>query len=102
MTDQEPRRSDTADPDTSRLIDELGHPEPAVRKAAAVALGERGDLHAIPALSALLNDSDCPVRLAAVEALGRIGGLQVISPLMDALTDENEQVRAAAAFGLAE
>jgi len=101
MTGTEPTPTGSS-ADQARLLHDLTHPDPGVRTAAAVALGELGEGGTIPARAEALNDREWSVRLAVVEALGRIGGPRAIPPLMDALTDPNEQVRAAATFGLAE
>lgn len=50
----------------------LGDPDPRVRSAAAVALGEVGGERAAGALQELLMDPDSVLSLAAEEALGRL------------------------------
>ncbi len=56
-----------------------------MRQAAADALGQLGDAHAIkPLIAALRRDQDHNVRQAAAKALGMIG-TPMVSPLQDAL-----------------
>lgn len=54
-----------------------------VMEAAATALGERGVVRAVPALSRLLAVDDSQIREAAARALGRIGGAQAAQFLFD-------------------
>jgi HEAT repeat protein len=60
---------------------------PAVREAAARALGERGAAarSAVPALVVVLTDPQRRVRQQAAEALGDIGDPQAVEPLADVL-----------------
>jgi HEAT repeat protein len=51
----------------------LLHPAGNLRKEAAIALGEIGDAHAVPALTAASDDPDPEVRKAARSALQRLG-----------------------------
>jgi HEAT repeat protein len=64
---------------------------PAARKAAAVALGNRGAdaKPAVPGLAAALKDADEAVRWSATEALGRVGpeAAAAVPALVDALQD---------------
>ena len=55
--------------DSDRLVTALNHHEPAVREAAASALGDVGGSEAIPPLGNALSDSEWMVRRAAVRAL---------------------------------
>lgn len=57
---------------TTSLIDVLRDRDPALREAAARALGKVGAPEAAPALLAALNDTEHAVRVAATEALKRV------------------------------
>ena len=52
----------------AELIDALGDKDPAVRAAAAKALGQRNDANAMKSIGPLLNDPKLPVRLFAAAA----------------------------------
>lgn len=59
-----------------------------------VALGNSGDMRAIPALSSALHDSEPLIRGHAAWAMGRLGGEQALIELQAALTtEEDEEVR---------
>ena len=77
---------------------------PAVRAAAAGALGKAGDLAnpAVPSLRAALKDADANVRAAAADALARVGleGKLAIAELTELLKDADTGVRLAAVFAL--
>ncbi len=73
-----------------------------VRCAAALALGDLGELEAITALLALLDDAHPEARQAAVMALGKLGNPAAFAPLALALTDGPADVRFQAARSLAE
>ncbi len=55
-----------------------------------VALGNSGDIQAVPALIGALHDAEPLVRAHAAWALGRIGGEQAKQALQDALQDEED------------
>lgn len=61
-------------------IDLLQDPDWAVRREAAVTLGEMGDVRCVEPLVRALRDGDWQVREAAIEALGMVG-----SPAVDLL-----------------
>jgi HEAT repeat protein len=85
------------------LIVALKDPQPAVREAAAQALGWKGNDEAVPALRAHIESPDeAPaVKAAAVASLGRIGDRSA-RPLVVRLTrDGDASIRAAAISGLA-
>ncbi len=92
------------DPEVAALIETLLEDEdPAERRFAAVALGQRGDLSAVPALlQALREDEDRGVRTQAVLALGLIGDPEAMDDLVKALEDEHEDMRRQAARALGE
>ena len=61
------------------LIKALGHEEDrSVRKAAADALAQVGDLRAVVPLMAALRDTDAGVREAAAKALGQCGDFRAV------------------------
>jgi HEAT repeat protein len=73
--------------------------DPAVREAAAQALGGIADPDGVPALAALLDDGEARVRRAAIRGLGRIPGPASIAGLETYLAragarEESEQVLA--------
>ena len=74
---------------------------PAVRDAAAIALGKVGE-EAVPALIRLLTDDDVGVRYRAASALGLVDSpaKAVIADLDNALDDDDGRVRIAAAESL--
>jgi len=82
-------------------IDRLTDPSYLVRRDAAVALGQRRDPAAVPALARLLTtDHSVRVRAACAEALGWIGDPAAVPDLITALQDAHPDVRAAAADAL--
>ena len=80
----------------------LGDPVPAVRRAAAEALGSSRDSVAVRALmSVLLQDDVAQVRRAAAYSLGRIEDQLAVPALMEALLkDADSEVRKNAAWAL--
>jgi len=91
---------------TDKLMAALRHPEPFTRRRAALILGWRRDVRAVPALIALLHTTgdDPYVRAEAALALGAIGGEEARQALDRVLTDPHESVivrqAAATAVGL--
>jgi hypothetical protein len=73
-----------------------------VRAQAAIALGQRHDPSAVPALAAALeSDQAAAVRIAAASALGRLGARSARPPLADAArSDPDPAVREACARAL--
>ena len=59
-----------------------------LRRNAAVAMGNRGDLSYVPALAQALGDDAPVVRSHAAWALGRIGGVDARKALLQALLEE--------------
>jgi HEAT repeat protein len=86
--------------DIQGLIKALTYKEPAVKIAAADALGPIRDPLAVEPLAELLSDSDAGVRRAAVRALSSRGGVRVVEPLIFALKDHDAGVRGAAAHAV--
>jgi HEAT repeat protein len=83
------------------LIAMLGDTMPALREAAARALGDRAAAAAVPALITALSDPDRRVRSRAAEALGDIADDSAIPALAQALTtDTNRDVAEEAARAL--
>jgi HEAT repeat protein len=71
-----------------------------VRKDAAQALGQLGDVRAVEPLITALTDGDRTVREAAAQALGQLGDVRAVEPLITALTDSATTVRETAAQAL--
>ena len=71
-----------------------------VRLAAAQALGQIGDAHAVEGLRKALVDENTAVRAAATGALGQVGDAQVVGTLVAALSDPASSVRLVAAGAL--
>jgi HEAT repeat protein len=70
-----------------------GDESPAVRSAAAVALGDLGAASALPALLLAIEDENVHVRQMAMNALGEIGDARAVPRLARALSDERPEVR---------
>lgn len=75
------------------LIERLKDEAPAMRRAAARALGRAGKRDATMALIKALKDEHLAVRLAAVEALGHIRSKVVIRTLISVLNKRDLEVR---------
>ena len=60
----------------------LDDPDPQLRIAAALTLGERQDPRAIPAVMKALEDSDANVRFHAIEALGKLRAGEAVDLLV--------------------
>ena len=75
---------------------ELSNPTPAMRAAAAYAVGELEASAALPEILSLVDDEDKLVRLAAIFALGHLGGREARTVLqrMSHSTDETEAMAA--------
>src|SRR2546429_2212729 len=59
----------------------LGHPDPFVRRQAALAAGRSGDTAAVTPLVAALRDSNAAVQAAAAFALGLLKDARAVVPL---------------------
>jgi len=79
--------------DVQRLADAFGDPSPAVRSAAAAALGELQNPAGVLPLIARLQDESSSVRREAARALGRIKDPRGVAPLVTALKDRDLHVR---------
>ena len=89
-------------PAVSGLRQALGDSRPAVRRAAAMALGKIGkaDEETLRELRAALGDVDAGQRRFAARALGRLGGTGAVEDLGAALRDPDARVRDEAATAL--
>ncbi len=83
-------------PAVEPLIRILSDNDERVRRSAADALGEIGDVRAVEPLIKVLGDDSWRVRWPAVEALGKIGDERAVEPLIKLLEDEDDDVRNAA------
>ena len=77
------------DPARDALISRLSDDMPAMRVAAANALGDLGDPAAVTPLLKCLADPAMLVRAAAADALGNIGDGRAVSALGAAVTDKD-------------
>jgi HEAT repeat protein len=80
----------------------LSDADPAVREAAAYALGEIGGEMSLRALEQALRDPEHDVKSTAIEALASIGGDQAALALAPILDDPDATLRAAAVDALSE
>lgn len=97
--------SHAMDPAVRRAIDALRKDSSLkVRTQAALVLGQRGAVDAVPALTtALLEDREAAVRIAAAAALGRIGDPSAMQALENAGRDDADgEVREAAGRAVAD
>jgi len=78
--------------DVKGLIKALGYEKASeVRHAAAQALGEIGDTHAVEPLVARLKDNEVDMRKIVAEALGKIGDARAVQPLIAVQKDNDEE-----------
>lgn len=77
----------TPSKDFEEYIQELEHPDPSVRRHAAIALGDLGDPRALdPLIKTLQEDKEVfGAAPYAADALGRIGDPRAVEPLIAAL-----------------
>ncbi len=69
-----------------KLMPSLHHPIPETRAMAAMLLGQRRDLHAIPVLlSRLLEETDMGVLCAISKTLGQLGDCRAVASLAQRL-----------------
>jgi HEAT repeat protein len=78
------------------LIEQLGREDLDTRRAAVTALGHIGDLRAVPALVALLEQGDRELLVPVAGALARLGDGRAFEPLVRLLGDDDIKVRHAA------
>ncbi|MBI5715756.1 MAG: HEAT repeat domain-containing protein, partial [Chloroflexi bacterium] len=79
------------------LIPLLESPEVDVRTSAVGALGQIGDVSAVPHLLTALSDTNVNVWSTAASVLGQIGDASAVPQLLTALSDTNVNVRSSAA-----
>lgn len=97
-------QSDLAENELEALHAALEDDDPAVHRAAIIALGDLGDASSVPALLKDLGADDQEIRLAAIDALGDIGGIEGVDALAHLARDNDEfgDVRLAALTQLEE
>jgi HEAT repeat protein len=83
--------------DTAKLVSAVRHRDPAIREAAATALGQLACVDAIPALADALSDSEWMVRRAAVKALTCLITSSADKPSSQPTTEQDIRVQRAAA-----
>jgi HEAT repeat protein len=83
------------------FVERLKDPEPAVRAAVAVALGDLDATEAVTALLITVEDDDAHVRQMALNALGEIEDARALPRLRRALEDERAEVRYQAVIAFA-
>jgi len=81
---------------TKALAAELGGLAPDRRVMLIVALGDRRDMAALPAIVELAKAGETPVRVAAIRVLGQLADPSAVSPLFDASLDPQSDVAKAA------
>jgi HEAT repeat protein len=86
--------------DATALVKALAHREDHIRREAAIALGELGDVRAVEPLIAALVEGYAKVRVRAAEVLGQLGDARAVAPLSESLSDEDAGVRGQAAVAL--
>ena len=96
LLEMEDARS-TGDGELARLV---RHPEPGIRRRAALAAGRIGDPALVPGLLDLMNDQEVEVRQMAAFALGLLGDAAAVERLIAALADSHPIVRGRAAEAL--
>ena len=84
----------------SFLLEALSSERERIRSAAALALGELGDVGAVPRLVEALDDADDATRSNAATSLGKLGDPEAVFALTRALADPSVSSRVAAATAL--
>jgi HEAT repeat protein len=87
---------------TAALVAELERAAPERRPSLILALADRGDKAAAPALVEAAKRGPENVRIAALGMLGRAGDAAAVPVLLDAAADDNPQVSQAAVAALAD
>jgi beta-lactamase regulating signal transducer with metallopeptidase domain len=82
------------------LTGALNDTDAEVRGQAASALGQLGEVRAVPALAACMNDKSEEVRKQAIHALGQLHARETAPALAGAMKDASGEVREQAAFAL--
>ncbi|MGH9430797.1 MAG: HEAT repeat domain-containing protein [Terriglobia bacterium] len=88
-----PAAQDNSSSDVSALIEQLKSTDEAARVSAARQLGQSGQMAAIPALAAALNDPSTKVRKEVILALAQFRNAQSLSALLTATKDTDPTVR---------
>lgn len=88
-------------PDVLVLLKLFSDPAAAIRRAAALVVGNTGDTASIDPLMKLLDDPQADVRTAAITALGKMHSPRVIPMLLALLEEQEPAIRQAAAGALA-
>jgi hypothetical protein len=83
------------------LIERLQDPQPIVRSAVAVGLGDLRAKEAVTALLVAVEDEDAQVRQMALNALGEIGDARALPRLRRGLKDPRPEVRYQSVIALA-
>src|SRR5262245_5816022 len=97
---REKRRREQQRREVERGLLDLRSKHDTTREEAVMALGQAGDVRAIPALIRALEDPSVSVCCRAAEALSQIGTPRVLVPLCRAIADREPEVSAAAANAL--
>jgi HEAT repeat protein len=82
------------------LVEALATTQGLNQAGVATSLGVRRESRAVPALAALLGNSDTNVAIAGAAALGKIGGKEALGALQSALAGAKEPVRSAIVDGV--
>lgn len=93
--------AEIGDAASNSLILALNNPHPGVRRLAAKALGQIGDISAVDFLIKLLSDPDRGVRATAAIALGNYRHPMAAQTIMDAYPKANDAARTDMIFALA-
>jgi len=75
------------------LLELISNPQPAIRVAAAGAMGDFGDKGFVEPLNNSLEDAAVIVRAAAAEAVGQLGDSSSVAPLSEALNHRRSYFR---------
>lgn len=89
------------EPATNSLMLSLKDPQPGIRRLAAKALGQIGDVGAVEFLLALLEDPDQGVRATAALALGNYRNPVAVQKIMQAYSTASPRARADMVYALA-
>ncbi|MBN1854980.1 MAG: HEAT repeat domain-containing protein [Pirellulales bacterium] len=87
---------------SKKLLASLTRMAPDRQAMLILAIADRGDSEAMPAMLDAAKDGPVPVRVAAIEVLKRLGDATCIPVLLIAATEENEEVARTATAALQE
>ncbi len=85
---------------TRALVAELGNLAPERQALLILALADRGDTEALPAMLRTAKNGSPQVRMAAIDFLKRLGDVSCVPVLLEVATDDNTDVAAAATSAL--